>query len=233
MDALVPGARRHGWLLTAAGVALASFVALGLAIAVGSPEIHSIDVAIRGWMLSVQRPETVDLVRAVTMLGSLTLVAAFAFAAAALSMGRVPRRVCSAVPVLAFVASFGAVNIAKAVVAKPRPGVDLTGVLSQSDLSFPSGHTTNSGVVLVVSVLVLHRAGVLPRRVLPATLAAVLIGVLLIGYTRVYLGEHWPTDVVGGWLLATTLVCAVEAIMRCEDLHASGARRASGGEGGV
>lgn len=65
--------------------------------------------------------------------------------------------------------------------------------------SFPSGHSTLAPLVFGLGALVWS------ARWPPATRAAALVlaalAALLIGYSRVYVGVHWPTDVLGGWLL--------------------------------
>jgi undecaprenyl-diphosphatase len=68
--------------------------------------------------------------------------------------------------------------------------------------SFPSGHSSAAAATyLTLGVLV---ARYLDRRRLQVyvLLLAVLI-VLLVGFSRVYLGVHWPSDVLGGWVLGT------------------------------
>jgi len=66
--------------------------------------------------------------------------------------------------------------------------------------SFPSGHALRS-IVLVSSVLF-----ALPARFSRRATAALIVVVLLIGVSRVYLGEHHPTDVIAGWLLGFALI---------------------------
>ena len=61
--------------------------------------------------------------------------------------------------------------------------------------SFPSGHAANSMIFYLALALVLT-AGTRWHR--PAAVAALLLS-LLIGTSRVMLGVHWPSDVVGGW----------------------------------
>ena len=90
----------------------------------------------------------------------------------------------------------------KLVVTRPRPPVADHLVVVNS-WSFPSGHTLGSTAVLgLLTVLaVRERPG---RRTLLAAFGAFLV--LVIGVSRVYLGVHWPTDVLAGWVLGAVVV---------------------------
>jgi undecaprenyl-diphosphatase len=97
--------------------------------------------------------------------------------------------------------------VLKAVFSRPRP--DLVPHLSPTfSSSFPSGHSLTAAVVyLTLGALV---ASVVTNVWLKAYLLAV--GVLItiaVGLTRIYLGVHYPTDVLAGWLadLLWALVC--------------------------
>lgn len=71
--------------------------------------------------------------------------------------------------------------------------------------SFPSGHAMAAAACYGTLGVVLARLAPTKKRLLALTLPA---GVFLIGYSRVYLGYHWPTDVLAGFAAGTFLVLA-------------------------
>ncbi len=100
-----------------------------------------------------------------------------------------------------FLAGFTGVLIPDAIkllVARPRPAADLVWVLDpQQNYGFPSGTAFLSIVLLGMIGYLIWR----PRRSSAIVVLGVLpLLVLLIGLSRVYVGEHWATDVLGGWL---------------------------------
>lgn len=101
-------------------------------------------------------------------------------------------------------------TVVKLIVDRPRPpGIAVTDLVTQA--SFPSGHVTRTAVTLALVVLLVP--GGRPIRILAA--AGALVVVVLMGLARIVVGEHWPTDVVGGYLLAGFVVaCATVARSR-------------------
>jgi len=82
----------------------------------------------------------------------------------------------------------------KFVVARPRPDIDAHLVVVKTS-SFPSGHAASSMIFFLALALALT-AKTRWHRV--AAAGAILLSVL-IGTSRVMLGVHWPSDVIGGW----------------------------------
>ncbi|MFD9390100.1 phosphatase PAP2 family protein [Streptomyces sp. NPDC060000] len=80
--------------------------------------------------------------------------------------------------------------------------------------AYPSGHALTATVVFGLLLWLLHRHGVAPA-LWRTALAVAVISVVGVGLTRIWLGVHWPTDVLGGWLLGGTLVAlAIAARLR-------------------
>lgn len=91
-------------------------------------------------------------------------------------------------------------ELLKATIGRVRPAFE-NGGLAYGGLSFPSGHSSGiAAFVTVALVLAWPRLTPLQRRV--AVLAGVAL-VVLVGLTRMWLGVHFLSDVVGGWALGT------------------------------
>ena len=119
-----------------------------------------------------------------------------AFAAAFLLRRRLPE---SALVILTFIPR-GLRQLLAMIVARPRPSADLLQIRDHaSGYSFPSGHAT--GVMVLYGALFVLAGVLLPQRV-PRLLFRVLCVFMIVatGTARVYVGVHWPSDVLGGFL---------------------------------
>ncbi|NIP78405.1 MAG: phosphatase PAP2 family protein [Gemmatimonadetes bacterium] len=149
-------------------------------------------------LLLRRRPWADHLMRAITHLGGATVAIGIALAL----LLAVPSMVrAGALAAAALAISHGLVQLIKRSVSRPRPRmpVGLESLVRAPDrFSFPSGH---SAAALSVG--------------LPLALAlgglwgwAVLGLALLVGFSRAYLGVHYPGDVLAGWLLAVVGIWA-------------------------
>jgi membrane-associated phospholipid phosphatase len=99
--------------------------------------------------------------------------------------------------------------LVKDLIGRPRPTADLVNVVARlQDYSFPSGHVMYYlGFLGFIGFLVFS----LLKPSLKRSLLLVIIGipVVLIGVSRIYLGEHWASDVLGSYLLGSLTLVAI------------------------
>ena len=120
-----------------------------------------------------------------------------------------------AVPALiAAVGATGLGSVIKLWVHRPRPGANLVHVYQQlTDSSFPSGHvllyTAFFGFLMFLAYTLLKPS-------LARTVMLVILGGLvgLVGLSRIYLGDHWASDVAGAYLLGSLWLALSVAIYR-------------------
>jgi undecaprenyl-diphosphatase len=101
-------------------------------------------------------------------------------------------------------------NVAlKLIFHRARPSAEFPYLLPRpTDLSFPSGHTMG-GAGVIISLAVVVRA-LRPRRWVWISVSVMAVWwVLSVAFSRVYLGAHYPSDVLGGLLAASSWISAV------------------------
>lgn len=109
-------------------------------------------------------------------------------------------------PILSVSAAWLANELLKVLVRRSRPDI-VRALVSVRSFSYPSGHAFVSMVFYWGAAAAL--AGQMPRRwVTPIRVGAAVV-IALVGFSRVYLGVHYPSDVLGGYGLG--LACALAA----------------------
>lgn len=143
-------------------------------------------------------PWVQEMARDVTALGGFALLTALTLASTGIALlHRKPR--IAAIMVLAITSGMLVSDVLKKTFDRPRPDLVPHGVLVSS-ASFPSGHAMMSAVVYLTLGVLLARTQ--PTRSLRLYLISLsCLATLATGVSRVYLGVHWPTDVLAGWTL--------------------------------
>lgn len=94
-------------------------------------------------------------------------------------------------------------RIIKLIIKRPRPSTDI--LMHYGSYSFPSGHS--SAAVLVLGCLILLTWQVAKRQWVRYALTTFFVLLIIaIGFSRVYVGAHYPSDVLAGWCLGTFVV---------------------------
>lgn len=102
-------------------------------------------------------------------------------------------------------------EVMKDVVRRPRPDPALLGKAATTPMTFsyPSGHTAFAAALGMAVVLVL-----VTGRARAAAIAVAAVIVLLTGWSRIYLGAHYPTDVIASIVLVPLLAVAIDRLTR-------------------
>ncbi|MEU4340029.1 phosphatase PAP2 family protein [Nocardia sp. NPDC023852] len=100
----------------------------------------------------------------------------------------------------------------KSVIGRDRPPVE-EHLVTVANQSYPSGHSLGSFVVVgIVAVVLIPNLRRTALRAVAATLAVIFVAA--VGLSRIYLGVHWITDVLGGWCLGALWLLACLTVYR-------------------
>jgi membrane-associated phospholipid phosphatase len=169
----------------------------------------SLDRTITSWVVARRAEWMTTVARALSTLGSQkVLLPLVAIVAIALVSRR--RLLLAGLVVVTWAGAIALYDLVKLYVGRPRPPTDIW-LTSASGSAFPSGHATQSLATFGVLALVI---GILvPKARWPAIFVALLLAAG-VGWSRVYLGVHWATDVVAGWLTATAWLATIAWLAR-------------------
>ncbi|MBD8505818.1 phosphatase PAP2 family protein [Hoyosella sp. G463] len=167
--------------------------------------VIELDVAVLEWFLRAREPAWDTIFTVITLLGS--SIGVFLMGGAAMAWSIARRQPHDALIILCvLVSGWVLMWILKFIMRRDRPGAELALVEATSS-SFPSGHAMMSSMFAIALAATVVRA----RWAWPVVAALPV----LVGISRVYLGVHWPTDVLAGWFIGVLWALA------CLMLHAA------------
>ncbi len=193
------------WLAVGLGACIALFVFLKLASEITEGDTRSLDTRILRALRSADDPSKPagpiwlePMFMDFTSLGSPLVLGLVVLAV----LGFLLLEGLYRTAVIVFATSVGgmiASEALKRIFARPRPSIvpHLREVVSSS---FPSGHAMQSAVVYLTLAAILMRI-IKGRLAKMYVLGIAILLTLLVGVSRVYLGVHYPTDVIGGWII--------------------------------
>ena len=158
--------------------------------------MRRIDTKLTGWIAGL--PRRLELFFSlITNLGHPAVV--IGMGAGFVALGIVRPHLSLFIMGIAIWITLGTGSLLKLLIHRARPLTDYAAKIWLDKLSFPSGHTT--GATIAFGLLAYWSWLSLPRAW--SIVAAISAGILifLVGVSRIYLGAHFPSDVVAGWLL--------------------------------
>jgi len=192
-------------LLAGAALCVVAFLAV-LGLAYGVPHAQWLDVAGLQGFIGLQGPVVTPVAEWLVTLGGPLRVALLGGVLALVALARGRWQIALLVVALVGLTSVSG-QLLKALLAHPRPeGLSDGAVVAQE--AFPSGHAT-AAMALAIALVV-----VVPGR-LRAAAAIAGVGLAVgVSFSLVVMGQHFPSDLAGGFLLATGWACALLALLR-------------------
>jgi undecaprenyl-diphosphatase len=194
-------------LLVAVGIA----VVVALAVLVSTDLTDAFDRSIISAVRSELARDVLSPLGVITELGSTWAVTAMAAVAFVFGAAIAPWRhgLAGALTILLASILNGALKLT---IARERPDL-LEPVIVEHGFSFPSGHSALGMVAYGVLAVLVGRSR-LPARARAAIVIGLGVVVGLIGISRIWLGVHYPTDVLAGWIAGGVIVLVYAALTR-------------------
>jgi len=124
-------------------------------------------------------------------------------------------------------ADAGVYLVLNAAIHKPRPVEGLVHVTEQpAAFAFPSGHATFVVTIAAVLLLCLALRLLVDRRLFGLTVLIGIAVIFVVGIERIYVGAHYPSDVLGGFILGFSWLCFVLGVRPLSDPLAGPGRQA-------
>lgn len=175
-------------------------------------DLASYDAPLLAWTIASYNPTLATVMRVITDLSSPLALSIFTLTAAGIWAWRKKQYRQPLLLILAMTLAYVTSATIKVFTARERPTVtDLIEAHATVSYSFPSGHTLGIAVLLFVLSYFFCAAIPTVRRVLIWTLITAA-GIILVAFSRIYLGYHWLTDVTASVGLAFVILAIIITI---------------------
>lgn len=197
-------------LMAVAGLAI--FIWIAQEVMEG--DASELDRAVTLWAHDISSPLTDTIMMGATTMGSIWWMTITVLVLALFTALYKKRMKLAGMLVLVSLSS-GILNATlKLIFQRNRPDL-IDKIIAPQSYSFPSGHAMNSTVIYAMVAFVLYKLYPVSRW--PSILGAILL-VVTIGFSRIYLGVHWFSDVMAGFLAGLTLLAAAAIATRHEPI---------------
>jgi undecaprenyl-diphosphatase len=163
----------------------------------------ALDMQIQSWVFSLRSGALTSFAKIVTLGGETKVVAVICVVLVLL-----PQRMKIGLPI-ALMTGVGSViqRGLKVILCRPRPDA-VNWLVPEDGFSFPSGHTNSSFILYLAVAIIVGRLLIAKGHPGTAALLRIVLPVfaVLVALSRPYLGVHYPSDILGGWLLGTAVL---------------------------
>jgi membrane-associated phospholipid phosphatase len=217
----VPQSPRGRWLTFTVSVGALAALAFGVVArdVAGHDGMAVHDPHVTAWMVAHRTEWLTSVLRVITWLGSTAVIIPLGVIVGGFFVLRRRRWQPLALLAAAVAGAVGLYDIVKSLIGRPRPPPAIW-IGHYSGAAFPSGHAAQSVAFYAMLAIVLG-AGRSPRVKTVLWSVAALV-VLVVGGSRIYLGAHWLTDVLGGYALGASWVATVVIVVLAASSRGTG-----------
>ena len=185
-----------------------------LLILIKTNAIYGFDISIYNMIASNMNEGLTNFFKLMSFLGGTLVLSSICFFALFLGIIIKKRNVGFAIFGSTFF-SWLVSEVVKNIVQRPRP--EILRLVYETSYSFPSGHTASTVTFCGMLIYLISRSG-LNRTLKIALTIALAIFPVLVAASRIYLGVHYPSDVIGGALIALILLLIEIIIIEKKEL---------------
>lgn len=174
---------------------------------VATKDVLEFDTAVRQWVYSIRSSALTPVLRSITYMGNWQTITALCILLLVIPKTRVRYGIPVSSSAL-FITVFN--KGVKQIFQRPRPDASLH-LIHEGGYSFTSGHSITSMVVFGLLIYLVRKYAEDEKR---ANILTVFLAIpwICIGPSRIYMGVHYPTDVLGGWFLGAALLMVILSI---------------------